>query len=115
MTKSVFIVVLIAMAALCFSQTFAEESKFKTIEAEILEVEELKEPLGSAILTAKDLTSGETIRLFADPSLSLFQSGDEKLDPGDVLGGSKATIIYRESSKRDLPEIIFATVSGSYY
>jgi hypothetical protein len=93
----------------------AQSSQFETIEAEIMEVEELKEPLGSVIFTVKDLVSGQTFRFFADPYLSLIQSGGETVAAGDVLGGSKATIIYRQSPERDIPEIIFAQISGSYY
>jgi len=125
--RSIMLAVL-AMTTLCClffgsRQVFAEEivsenppaSDFKTIEVEIMEVEELKEPLGGAIYTAKDLASGQTIRFFVDPYSSLIQSGGQAVSAGDVLGGSKATIIYRQSQKRDMPEIVFALVSGSYY
>ena len=102
---------------------FAEEEptaafssgNFKTLEAEITEVEELKEPLRSAIYTVKDLATGQTLRLFADPYASLIQSGGKTVSAPDVTGGSKATIIYRESVDRDIPEIIFAQVRDSYY
>lgn len=93
----------------------AQVSQFETVEVEIMEVEELKEPLGSAVFTVKDLASGQTLRFFADPYLSLIQSGNQTIAAGDVLGGSKATIIYQKSEKRDIPEIIFAQISGSYY
>ena len=89
--------------------------EFKTVEVEILEVEEVKEPYGGAIYTTKNLISGETLRFFADPYLSLIQSGTEKINATDVLGGCKATIIYSESSDPELPEIIFAKISNSYY
>ena len=115
----------VSISCLIFGSTaiFAEEntsqnppaSDFKTIEVEIMEVEELKEPLGGAIYTAKDLASGQTIRFFVDPYSSLIQSGGQAVSAGDVLGGSKATIIYRESQKRGMPEIVFALVSGFYY
>lgn len=88
---------------------------FETVEAEIMEVEELKEPAGSAIFTVKDLASGKTLRFFADPYLSLIQSGGKTISAGDVLGGSKAAIIYRQSPERDTPEIIFAKINSSYY
>ena len=90
-------------------------SDFKTIEAEIMEIEELKEPIGSAVYTVKDLASGKTLRFFVDPYVSLIQSGGQSVSAGDVVGGSKATIIYRESPERDVPEIVFAQISGSYY
>ena len=90
-------------------------SDFKTIEAEIMEVEELKEPMGSAVYTVKDLASGQTLRFFVDPYASLIQSGGQSVLAGDVVGGSKATIIYRQSQERNMPEIIFAQISGSYY
>ena len=102
-------------------QVFAQDNdskkaavNFKSIETEILEVEELKDPIGAAIYTAKDLTSGETMRFFADPHLSLIQTGGQAVTPGDVSGGSKATIIYRAVPERDIPEIVFAMVSDSY-
>ena len=92
-----------------------EVAHFETVQAEIMEVEELKEPPRSAIFMVKDLVSGKTLRFFADPYLSLIQSGGETIQAIDVLGGSKATIIYRKSEKRDIPEIVFAKISGSYY
>ena len=125
MLKCYFWAGLVVMTCFAFHPfpVFAEEkssentaaSDFKTVEVEIMEVEELKEPLGSAVYTVKDLASGQTLRFFVDPHLSLIQSGGQAVSAGDVLGGSKATIIYRESAKRGMPEIIFALVSGSYY
>lgn len=90
-------------------------STFSKLVGEIMEVEELKEPKGGAIYTVKDLSSGSTLKLFADPYRSLIQMGGEKKQAGDVLGGSKVTIIYRKSNDRDIPEIIFAKVTSSYY
>lgn len=117
--SSFVLIALIFGSAAIFAEENTSQSgtptDFKTIEAEILEVEELKEPLGSAIYTAKDLVSGQTMRFFVDPYLSLIQSAGQAVSAGDVLGGSKATIIYRQSQKRDIPEIVFALVSGSYY
>lgn len=88
---------------------------FTKLDGEILEVEELKEPRGSAIFTIKDMASGKTLRLFADPHRSLIQIGGAPKPPADVLGGSKVRIIYRKSPGRDIPEIVFAKVASSYY
>lgn len=85
------------------------------LEGEILEVEELREPIGSAIYTVKDLSSGRTLRLFAHPYRTLIQIGSLPTAVGNVLGGSKATIIYKRTPKRDIPEIVFAKVAGSFY
>ena len=122
--RDCFIAILLAMTTIVQPvHIFAEEkvsqtpaiSDFKTIDVEIMEVEELKEPAGSAIYTAKDLISGRTLRFFVDPYVSLIQSGGQSVSAGDVTGGSKATIIYRESSERNMSEVVFAQVSGSYY
>ncbi len=84
------------------------------LKGEVLEVEELKEPLGSAIYTIKDLSSGATIKFLADKSRSLVKIGDVIKSASDVLGGSKVTIIYQKSPTQNLPEIIFAKVTNSY-
>ena len=84
------------------------------LNGEVLEVEELKEPLGSAIYTIKDLTSGTTVKLLADRYRSLIKIGDAAKPAGDILGGSKVTIIYQKSADQKLPEIVFAKVTNSY-
>ena len=100
---------------------FAEEqvqkssATLKKLQAEILEVEELREPKGGAIYTVKDLSSGRTLRLFADPHRTLIQMGTSTRSASDILGGTRATIIYRQSPGKDLPEIVFAKVTSSYY
>jgi len=118
----IVLVILFLSLGLNCSVTFAEKEvqkpsngTLKRLEAEIMEVEELKEPKGSVIFTVKDLSSGATLRLFADPYTSLVQMGGSQKQAGDVLGGSKVTIIYRKSPDRDIPEIIFAKVTSSYY
>lgn len=85
------------------------------LEGEILDTEELKEPLGAAVFTVKDFSSGRTFRLFADPYRSLIQLAGSTVSAGDVTSGGKATIIYRKDPKREIPEIIFAKISGTYY
>ena len=84
------------------------------LKGEVLEVEELKEPLGSAIYTVKDLSSGATIKFLADKNRSLVKIGGVTKSTGDVLGGSKVTIIYQKSPTQNLPEIVFAKVTNSY-
>ncbi len=120
--NTIFLVVLFSVLGFNFSTAFAEKKNatvpsgmLKKLEAEIMEAEELKEPKGSVIFTVKDLSSGATLRLFADPYTSLIQMGGSQKEVGDVLGGSKVTIIYRKSPDRDIPEIIFAKVTSSYY
>ena len=102
---------------LAFSVKPAEQPKglFVRLDAEIMEVEELNEPRGSAIYTVKDLSSGKTLRLFVDPYRSLIQIGGKPKSAGDALGGSKATIIYQKLLDKDMPEVIFAQVTSSYY
>lgn len=85
------------------------------LEGEILEVEELKDPAGSAVYTVKDLSSGETLRLFVHPYRTLIQLGGSPTTAGNILGGSKAMIIYRHTPERDIPEIVFAKITGSFY
>ena len=84
-------------------------------EGEVLEVEDLKEPKGGAIYTVKDLSSGRTIRLFADPYRTLVEMRGSTKSVGDVLGGNKVTIIYRKLPERDIPEVVFVKVTSSYY
>lgn len=92
-----------------------EREEFLKLEAEILEVEELKEPLGSAIYTVKDLSSGSTVRLYADRHRSLVHMGDAPMAAADILWGGRATIIYRNLGEGKLPEVVFAKVSNIYY
>jgi len=90
-------------------------STFKKLQGEILEVEELKDPQGAAIYTVRDLASGTTHQFFAHPYRTVIQMGGETTAVTDVSGGSKVTIIYRESSDRDIPEIVFAKVASAIY
>ena len=83
------------------------------LNGEVLEVEELKEPLGSAIYTVKDLSSGTTVKLLADKNRSLVKIGGVTQPAGDVLGGSKIIIIYQKTADQNLPEIVFAKVTNS--
>ena len=86
------------------------------MEAEILEVETLKDPLGNAIYTVKNLSSGQTLKLYADRHRSLVQVGNTPKEVVDLLGGEKATIVYRNPSKTtEMPEVVFARISESYY
>ena len=96
-------------------KTEAPKDELLKIEGEILEVEELKEPKGSAIYTVKDLATGKTLQLFADSYRSLIYMGGVSKPAGDILGGSKVTIIYRKSPDREMPEIAFAKVAGSHH
>ncbi len=116
------VVILFLVSGFHFPAAFAENETAKPkvgtltkLECEVMEVEELKEPKGGAVYTVKDLSSGSTLRLFADPYRSLIQIGGIKKQAGDVLGGSKVTIIYQKSPDRDIPEIVFAKVTSSYY
>ena len=88
---------------------------FVKLDAEISEVEESNEPYGAAIYTVKNLSSGETLRLFVHPYRSLIQIGGKPGSAGDALGGSKASIIYQESPDGDMPEVVFARITSSYY
>ena len=86
------------------------------MEAQIVEVELLKDPLGSAVYTVKNLSSGETVRLYADRYRTLVQVGGSPKKVADILGGEKATIVYRRpANTAEMPEIVFARVSESYY
>lgn len=118
MTKMIFsglTAVLILMLNLV--PAFAEHNSnppLLQLKGEVLEVEELKEPLGSAIYTIKDLASGTTFKLLADRYRSLIKIGGETKSAGDILGGSKVTIIYQKLPGQSLPEIVFAKVTNSY-
>ncbi len=96
------------------AQESANNPRLLQLKGEVLEVEELKEPLGSAIYTVKDLSSGATIKFLADKNRSLVKIGGVTKSTGDVLGGSKVTIIYQKSPDQNLPEIVFAKVTNSY-
>ena len=93
----------------------AQKSSLEKLDVEITEVEELKDPYGAAIYTVKDLGTGKVLRLFVDPRHSLIQLGGKVVAAGDALGGSKATIIYQKVPDKDMPEVVFARVSSSYY
>lgn len=84
------------------------------LKGEVMDVEELKEPLGSAIYTIKDLETGSTVKLYADPYRSLIKIGGATKSTGDVLGGSKVTIIYQKLPGQEMPEVVFAKVTNSF-
>lgn len=108
---------IVLLFGMCSFSALAQENQnppLLKLKGEVLEVEELKEPLGSAIYTIKDLSSGVTIKMLADKYRSLVKIGDAAKPAGDVLGGSKVTIIYQKSPNQELPEIVFAKVTNSY-
>lgn len=86
------------------------ENRLFSVECEILEVNELKEPPGSAIYKVKVFDTGETMDLFADRDRTLIVAGTEVKKAPDVLGGTKATLIYGDAKEQDLPVIVFAKV-----
>lgn len=109
-------VIFLIPEAICSEQSAEQFSQeLKKLEGEILEVEELKEPQGAAIYTVRDFASGTTRRFFAHPYRTAVQMGVETQQVTDVIGGSKATIIYRDSADRETPEIVFAKVASTYY
>lgn len=107
-----------------FERTQAEESKSSlreisgpqllVIEGEIAEVEELKEPKGSALFRVKDFVSGELREIFVDLYRTSIRIGNEAKTPHDVLPGSKATVIYEHSKETDRLEAISVKIRGSY-
>ncbi len=111
------IIGLCGLALFVFAVTLSAEGNpnpLLQLKGEVLEVEELKEPLGSAIYTIKDLSTGATLKFLADRSRSLVKIGNDTKSAGDVLGGSKVTIIYQKTPAPNLPEIVFAKVTNSY-
>jgi hypothetical protein len=102
----------------CAAAAQAQEDRaLFAMQGEILEVEELKAPRGNAILTVKDLSSGETHRFLADSSRTVVQLGSALASVPDVLAGSKASFVYRKPAEgtETLPLITFLKASSSYY
>ena len=114
-TFLVLILFLNASPSVAEDQTGKSGDKLLKLEAEILEVEELKEPLGSAIYTVKDLSSNSIIQLYEDRYRTLVRIAGSQMAVADVFGGGKATIIYRDSGKGKLPEVVFARIANAYY
>ena len=83
------------------------------VEGEIIEVNGLKDALGSAVYKIRIYETGETMELFADRDRSLILAGEEIKEAPDILGGAKATIIYGEIKERDLPVIVFARITST--
>lgn len=102
-------------SALTAEPIAAQGEELQKLNGEITEIEELNDPQGTAIYTVRDLSSGKTIRLFVDPHKSLIQMGGKSVAAGDALGGSKAIIIYQKSPGQEMPEVVFARVTSSYY
>ena len=112
-----FCLIIFLALTLHLTSLFAENTTSPPLlqmKGEVLEVEELKEPLGNAVYTIKDLSSGATIKLLADRYRSLVKEGTAVKSVGDISGGSKVTIIYQNNPKQKLPEIVFAKVTNSY-
>jgi hypothetical protein len=87
---------------------------FSVLEGEILDVEESKEPEGSAILVIRDDFSGKTQRFLADPYRSTIQVRGVIKSISDVLGGSKATMIYQDGRSGKAPEVVYLKVMDTY-
>lgn len=120
--RVVWLVITIAHLSVSVPDVFAvpeqsnSEGRLLRMEAQIVEVELLKNPLGSAVYTVKNLSSGETVQLYADRHRSLVQVGGLPKKVADLLGGEKATIVYRRpANNTEMAEIVFARVSESYY
>ena len=122
----IFLIGLIYVSAsfLAIGIGFAEDStpaisesqgSFVTVRGEILEVSELSDPKGAAIYTVKDLDSGETLKFFAHPYRTTIQMGSAIKSVGDILGGTKVSIVYRKSIEGDMPEVVFLKAADSYY
>ncbi len=114
MKKIVFLLALLIVTSGIVYSAQEKQTALAQLKGEVMDVEELKEPLGSAIYTVKDLATGKTVKLFVDPYRSLIKIGDSTKTVGDVMGGSKVTIIYQKSEKQPLPEVVFAKVTNSY-
>lgn len=94
-------------------ETVQPSNHLSFVEGEIVEVNELKDPAGCAIYKVKIFETGETIELFADADRSLILAGNESKEAAEILDGTKATIIYGEIKKQDLPIIVFARVAST--
>ena len=84
-----------------------------TMEGEILEVNELNEPAGSAVYSVRNFATGETLTLFADAYRTVIWSRERLKPVSEVLGGSKGTFLYQASSERPMPMLVFAKLSDS--
>ena len=84
-----------------------------TLEGEVLEVEELKEPAGDAIFSVKSFATGETTKLYADQYRSLIWAGEKSKPVTEVLGGAKGTFVCRPHPGKELPVIVFAKVADA--
>ena len=97
-----------------FADAPAQNETFQKLNGEIIDIEELKDPPGSAVYTVRDLSSGKVVRLFVNPYRSLIQMGGKIVAAGDPLGGSKAVFMFQQVSDREMPEVVFARVSSNY-
>ncbi len=121
--KSFFAILFAAcLMIVCSSVVFSEDerpaaaqpkSHLFSVDGEILEVNELRDPPGCAIYKVKIFGTGETMDLFADRDRTLILAGTETKKAPDVLGGTKATLIYGDEKEQDLPVIIFAKLAST--
>lgn len=91
----------------------AAAGELTTLEGEVLEAEELKEPAGNAVYLVKSFVTGETVKLYADQYRSLIWAGERSKPVTEVLGGAKGTFIYRTLPGKELPVIVFAKVADA--
>ena len=92
----------------------SSDGQFLSVQGEIAELEELKDPPGSAIFRVKDFSTGRTLELFADSNRAAVHMAGETKTLHDILPGSKATIIYEYSKKTDRMEVVYVKIIGSY-
>lgn len=99
-----------------WSETKSEVSvgAFAVLEGEIMDVERLKAPHQGAMVIVRDLITGKRIKFFAHPLRTTVIEAGRVTSIEDVLGGSKATLIYRESEGEDTPELVYLKAAGSY-
>lgn len=116
---SVMVFIGLFFVGMCVNVFGAELPKHTTdlrsLDGEIMEIESLHEPVGAAIYMVKDFSTGQMIKLYADPYETLVKVGSDTQAVSDVVLGSKAKILYRESKEKGgLPRMTFVKIRGSY-
>ncbi len=85
------------------------------LNAEIMTIESLRDPLGAAVYTVRDLKDGSVSKLYADPHVTLVQVGGKTMEAADVPYGSRAKILYWESrDKTQMPRMSFVKARSSF-
>jgi hypothetical protein len=96
------------------AQAVESIAPFTAFKGEVLEVNRISGTEGKAMIKFRDLETGKTLTAYVDPALTVTVIHGEVMDPLDVMGGSRADVMYRRDPERNQLVLTFVDVFASF-